>query len=134
MLAIGLLGLAHMQSFGLLNVEKAYQRSQASELAYAIADKMRANFTNAGSYLTSFMVPAAATAKANCKTTTGYSAGALAENDLFEWNQQMTAQQPGPTGVITLAGVNYIFAITWVDAGNGDVDLEDPSFEVSFSL
>jgi len=133
-LGIGLLGLAHMQSFGLLNVEKAYQRSQATVLAYAIADKMRANVTTAGSYLTSFMDPVDAAAQAGCKTTTGCSVGALAENDLFEWNQQLASELPGATGAITLAGGNYTVAITWDDTGNGVVDEDDPSFEVSFSL
>lgn len=133
-LGVGLLGLAHMQSFGLLNVEKAYQRSQATVLAYSIADKMRANVTTAGSYLTSFMDPATAAAQANCKTTTGCSVGALAENDLSEWNEQLTSELPGATGAITLADGNYTVAITWDDTGNGVVDGDDPSFEVSFSL
>lgn len=133
-LGIGLLGLAHMQSFGLLNIEKAYQRSQATVLAYAIADKMRANVTTANNYLTTFMDPAAATAQPNCKTTAGCSVGALAENGLFEWQSEMTDQLPGASGTITFADGNYTVAITWDDNGDGVTDADDPDFAVSFSL
>jgi type IV pilus assembly protein PilV len=133
-LAIGLLGLAHMQSFGLLNIERAYQRSQATVLAYAIADKMRANVTTANSYLTTFMDPAVAAAQPDCKTTSGCSVGALAENDLFEWQSELTSQLPGATGAITFADGNYTVAITWDDNGDGATDEDDPNFAVSFSL
>jgi len=133
-LGIGLLGLAQMQAFGLLNVERAYQRSQATVLAYAIADKMRANVTTANSYLTTFMPAADASAQPDCKTTSGCTVAALAENDLFEWNQELTAQLPGATGTIALVDGNYTVAIVWDDTGDGVVDESDPSFEVSFAL
>jgi len=138
-LAVGLLGLAHMQSFGLLNVERAYQRSQATVLAYSMADKMRAHVglpedsvANLSRYLSSFMAPAAAEPVPDCKSTTGCSANEMAENDLFEWNQQLTEQIPGATGTITLVDGNYIVAITWDDNGDGVVDSADPSFETGF--
>ncbi len=133
-LAIGLLGLAHMQSFGLLNIERAYQRSQATVLAYAIADKMRANVTTAGSYLSSVIDPAAAQAKPDCLSTSGCNVADLAENDLFEWNQSLVSQLPSATGAITLADGNYTVSITWDDNGDGVVDTQDPSFATSFSL
>jgi type IV pilus assembly protein PilV len=133
-LGIGVLGLAQMQAFGLLNVERAYQRSQATVLAYAIADKMRANVTTANSYLTEFMPAADASAQSDCKTTSGCTVAALAENDLFEWNEELTAELPGATGTIVLVDGNYTVAIVWDDSGDGVVDENDPSFEVSFAL
>ena len=42
-LAIGLLGLAGLQAYGLQNNHGAYVRSQASLLSYDIVDSMRAN-------------------------------------------------------------------------------------------
>lgn len=138
-LAIGLLGLAHMQSFGMLNIERAYQRSQATLLAYTIADKMRAHVglptdstLNLSRYLSSFMAPDEAEAKPNCKTTTGCSADDMAENDLFEWNEALTAQLPGATGTISLVDDNYIVAIVWDDTGDGVVGEDDPVFSMSF--
>jgi type IV pilus assembly protein PilV len=138
-LAIGLLGLAHMQSFGMLNIERAYQRSQATLLAYAIADKMRAHVglptdstANLGRYLSSFMAPEDASAKPNCKSTTGCSADDMAENDLFEWNQALTTQLPQASGTISLVNENYIVAIVWDDNGDGAVGQDDPVFSMSF--
>ena len=46
-LAVGLLGLAGLQATSLRNNQSAYNRSQATQLAYDLADRMRANFTEA---------------------------------------------------------------------------------------
>ena len=46
-LAVGLLGLAGLQATGLRNNLSAYNRSQATQLAYDMADRMRANVDDA---------------------------------------------------------------------------------------
>jgi type IV pilus assembly protein PilV len=46
-LSIGLLGLAGLQASSLRNSQSAYFRSQATEMAYDIADRMRANLAGA---------------------------------------------------------------------------------------
>lgn len=55
-LAIGLLGLAGLQAYGLQNNHSAYVRSQASLLSYDIVDSMRANRSSAvnGNYNVNF--------------------------------------------------------------------------------
>lgn len=55
-LAIGLLGLAGLQAYGLQNNHGAYIRSQASLLSYDIVDSMRANRGSAlnGNYNVNF--------------------------------------------------------------------------------
>jgi type IV pilus assembly protein PilV len=55
-LAIGLLGLAGLQAYGLQNNHGAYIRSQASLLSYDIVDSMRANRNGAlnGNYNVDF--------------------------------------------------------------------------------
>ena len=50
--SIGLLGLAAMQATGLRNNHSAYHRSQATVLAYDIADRMRSNVSSMLSYVT----------------------------------------------------------------------------------
>lgn len=50
--SIGLLGLAAMQATGLRNNHSAYHRSQATVLAYDIADRMRSNAISMASYVT----------------------------------------------------------------------------------
>ena len=46
-LAVGLLGLAGLQATSLRNNQSAYNRIKATQLAYDIADRMRANYTEA---------------------------------------------------------------------------------------
>ncbi len=65
-----MLGLAAMQAKGLQNNHSAYHSSQATVLAYDIADRMRANKSTIGNYLTSYMNLAQATEaglSAGCK-------------------------------------------------------------------
>ena len=43
MLAVGLIGLAGLQAISLRNIQRAYNRSQATQFAYVSADRMHAN-------------------------------------------------------------------------------------------
>ena len=61
-LAVGLLGLAGLQATSLRNNQSAYNRSQATQLAYDIADRMRANSAGIASY-TAIMPISTANAK-----------------------------------------------------------------------
>ncbi len=120
--SIGLLGLAAMQATGLRNNHSAYQRSQATVLAYDIADRMRANtsleikicqdcnpknrFINTGAidnYLTRFMTHTAANVQADCETVSGCTRAQIAENDLANWNTALTTAIPSATATITCA-------------------------------
>lgn len=79
-MAIGLLGIAAMQTAALRNNQSALERSQAVIQSYAILDAMRANRAQAmaGGYNTGALtcvVPAAA--------------GTLAQNDLAAWMQSV---------------------------------------------
>jgi len=49
-LAIGLLGIAGLQATNLKNNQSAYNRSQATLLAYDMADRIRANSSEAISF------------------------------------------------------------------------------------
>jgi type IV pilus assembly protein PilV len=144
-LAVGLLGLAGLQATSLRNNLSAYNRSQATQLAYDLADRMRANVAGKATYTS--ILPGAATAKTNCLPTilptTGCSPAEMAENDLFEWNRNLvatTALPLGlPLGVGTIADTSpptgvYTITITWDDDRNGIVDAKDPSFTTSFQL
>ncbi len=133
-LAVGLLGLAGLQTTGLRSNLSAYHRSQATQLAYDIADRMRANKTAANNYLTSFMTPANASIQNDCSTTSNTCTAAdMAENDLFQWNQFLTSAStlPGGTATITVAGRIYTIQITWTDR---DPNKANPVFLMSFEL
>ena len=133
-LTVGLLGTAHMQTTGLVNNQRAYQRSQATLLAYDIADRMRANRSSIGSYLTSHMALKDATAQADCKSTISCTSAKMAENDLYEWKTALATDLRGVNGLITLTGDTYMISVAWDDNNDGVTDGDDPNFQVSFRL
>lgn len=134
-LAMGLLGFAALQAVTLRNSQSAYNRSVATQLAYDIADRMRANnVTAAPQYLSSTMAANAATAQATCTTTAGCTSNQMAENDLFEWNRGVQLLPMGQSTIAVVGGV-YSVTINWDDNGDGLVDPNnDPNFIMSFSL
>lgn len=98
-LAVGLLGLAGLQVFGLRNNHNAYMRSQANLLAYDMIDRMRANrggFAN-GSYNNP-----AATEHGSCVSTTGCNTEEMAEHDIFEWSNNCSELLPNCVVVVCL--------------------------------
>lgn len=155
-LAVGLLGMAGLQATSLGNNQSAYNRSQATQLAYDMADRMRANVADAGllagsAYLGA--VPAASIA--GCTAVAGCTPAQMAQNDLFEWNRDIgntlpTSPAALATGTIVLAGTVFTITINWDDNRDGDADgnggaLEgdtdvdgdtddDPFFQTSFQL
>lgn len=134
-LAIGLLGLAGLQATGLKQNHSAYIRSQVTQLAYDIADRMRANMTAVDSYLTTD--PASATVQVACTTTTGCPPDLMAKNDLYEWNLALTSvlpPSPFHEATISIATGIYTISITWDDNRDGEINGNDPNFLVSFGL
>ena len=130
-LAVGLLGLAGLQATSLGNSQSAYNRNQATQLAYDLADRMRSNKLEVATYTT--ILPGAATAKANCLTTTGCLPSNMAENDLFEWNKAVRDTLPNGVGTIAVAAGVFTITITWDDDRDGD-DSNNPNFQTSFRL
>ena len=98
-LTIGLLGLAGLQVTALRNNHNAYLRSQVSQLAYDLSDRIRAN--PIGLRTGSYDNPTAAQTAA-CLTTTGCSTAELARHDVYEWNADLANRLPGGSGVVCL--------------------------------
>ena len=119
-LALGLLGLAAMQATTLKNNQSAYFRSQATQFAYDIADRMRANKLEASKYAASTYattnIVALTAGVNNCKATTGCTPAQLATNDLYEWKGQVSGTLPNGTVLISTPGNNiFTITITWDD-------------------
>jgi len=134
-LAIGLLGLARLQATGLMNNQSAYQISQATVLAYDLADRMRANTAGINTYLTSNTTLAEADAageQEGCVSTSGCTSALMAQNDLREWYLDLTASLPSPAGLITVAGGVFTITINWDINRDGSVDQNDANYQVSF--
>jgi len=133
--AIGLLGLAVLQTTGLRNNQTAYQGSQAAVLAYDMADRMRANMGSIANYRSNYMTLAAATAagvQEGCATATGCSTAQLAQNDLREWQAKLIESLPLGTGTITAVGDIYTVSVSWDRNRDGAVNGGDVPFQVSF--
>ena len=106
-LSIGLLGLAALQTTGLRSNQMASMRTTATQLAYDISDRMRANpqavaDTTNDPYVIAHD-DAAPTIATNCKTT-DCTPAQLATYDLAQWKNALVSAQnglPGGLGEIT---------------------------------
>ena len=124
-LAIGLLGLAGLQAIGLQQNHSAYQRTQATLLAYDIADRMRANIDAIDNYRTA--VPQS---KPACLTSPGCASIVMAQHDLYEWDLALKDALPTPVAAITNgAAGTYLIRITWLDDRKNNTNTQ---FDMSF--
>ena len=137
-LAIGLLGLAGLQATSLRNTQSAYFRSEATQLAYGMADRMRANAANAR-LLAGSAYLGAGTQVDTCKAAPGCTPAQMAQNDVYEWNQYIdNALGVRATGTIAAVPVaaptGFTITINWDDNRDDNVDASDPNFQMSFRL
>ena len=96
-LAVGLLGLAGMQGVSMRNNHSAYLRSQAVQLAYDMADRVRSNFEFSPNF-----DGITAAENSNCESTSGCEASAMAANDFYQWTQEIATILPAGDGIICL--------------------------------
>lgn len=126
-LSVGLLGVAAMQQVGLRSSHTAHVRSQATALAYDIADRMRANRVAAlaGGYNTPYtdaLIPGN-----NCLGTTPADRAAC---DLTQWKAALRLALPGGEGRIQLepqgpAGARIVrIWLRWDDERSGVPSIE----------
>jgi type IV pilus assembly protein PilV len=137
-MSIGLLGMASLQLNGMRSNQGAYLRTQASMLAYDIADRMRANSERAiaGDY-DDFDTDATEVSDPGCLDgAAGCSASSVSQTDLFEWTQRVTgaagtiALLPDAQGVITRGDENkFTVAITWNETERDKVTSRNYTFE-----
>ena len=113
-LAIGLLGLAGLQATSLRFNSSAYFRSQATNLAYDMADRMRVNrqATLGGAYdPEDFESPPPACAVGVVDPT-----ATLAEQDIQAWRNSLGCTLPLGTGSIARNGDVFTITIQWDDS------------------
>jgi type IV pilus assembly protein PilV len=113
-LSIGLLGLAGLMASSLKNSHSAYQRTQATWLAYDALDRMRANrqVALAGGY--------------NLALGAAPGGSGLAAIDLGEWDAALTNTLPEGDGSIAVAAGGVVKVIVqWNDTrGTGGIAAE----------
>ncbi|NOS87695.1 MAG: type IV pilus modification protein PilV [Methylococcaceae bacterium] len=139
-LSIGLLGLAGLQATSLKSNQSAYHRSQATQLAYEMADRMRANRVYAKVLLNNVYTttdPAEAQVQPTCFSAStcpetlqldedgnsycpvtevvGCTAAQMAQNDLREWSDAINSTLPSGMGTISNNGSIFTITLSWTE-------------------
>lgn len=120
-LSIGLLGLAGLMASSLKNSHSAYQRTQATWLAYDALDRMRANrqVALAGGY--------------NLALGATPGGSDMAATDLSQWNTALSNTLPAGQGSIAVAAGGAVTVIVqWDDTRSGGLAAQQ--FQVDSQL
>lgn len=133
-LSVGVLGLISMESLALRSNQTAYHRSQATILAYDLADRIRANRGELSStYETSFPEGAAPSSVASCSgVSTACDSVALAQDDLYQWYQKVEKVLPSVSLSVTSLSPNVTIELQWDGDRSGTIDEKDPVFSTTF--
>ena len=96
-MAIGLLGMAGLQTESLRNTQIAYFRTQAAVLGNDVVERARANLqgVEAGSYNSNDGL-----ANSDCNSLTGCTSAQLAGNDIAEWKAALADNLPAGAGTV----------------------------------
>ncbi len=97
--AVGFIGAARLQTFGLAMNNSAQVRQKATLLGYQMADRIRAN--QAGVTVHAYDSPVAGDT-ACLSNASGCTPVQLAAADVGEWQGEIAAQLPGATGVVCI--------------------------------
>jgi len=115
--AIGLLGVVSLQTTGMRLVHDSDMNSKAMMLASSMADKMRSNQA-ADTYIG---IDATAANARDCETTTDPNqACSVAQEDVFEWNDQIAGFLPSGSGQVTQNGATYTISVSWLESADSN--------------
>jgi type IV pilus assembly protein PilV len=133
-MAIGLLGMASLTMISLQSSQGAYLRSQATLLAYDIAERMRANHDQAITSNAYTLTTTSSTSDPGCKAT-GCTPNDQAQLDIHEWRTALTESIPGSKAIISRANGNeYTIDISWEESSALQQATADSSFELRIDL
>ncbi|AGA91848.1 type IV pilus modification protein PilV [Thioflavicoccus mobilis 8321] len=122
-LSVGLLGLAGLQAVSLKMNQGSYLRVQATNLAYEIADAMRANIdrTNAATAAASVAAYESATSSVACDTAyVRPTSGLVKDNDIAEWRNRLACLLPsGGGGIAVTSNTTVTITVTWDETRQG---------------
>jgi type IV pilus assembly protein PilV len=144
--SVGLLGAAAMVINGLESNRNAYLRTQASILAYDMADRIRANVSQVDSY-GGFSFDAGdelPTVPACYSSEGGCNAASMGNVDKAQWASALAMSDggvillPEAQGTIVQSGDEFVVTITWVqpqwNEGDGEIQNQGQNFVLSFNL
>jgi type IV pilus assembly protein PilV len=113
-LVLGLLGVAALNANAVGFNQSAYMRSQAVNLAYDVADRMRTNRqrARAGDYNVGYADPATPlTCTPDLSPT-----GTIAAQDLAGWKNEVACMLPDGDASIVLNGSVFTVSVRWNDS------------------
>lgn len=112
-LSIGLLGLAGLQATSLQFNHSANLRSQATNLAYEMTDRMRANRD------------AALNGQYNLALTATPSAGTVPGDDLTAWRDALSDRLPSGAGSVQVDGNGIATVVVqWDDSRGAETEMQ----------
>jgi type IV pilus assembly protein PilV len=123
-LAIGLLGMASLQTTSLQQTTGSQARTQAIFLAEDLVERIRANRPNRSDYVLN--APNAVA----CNTDFAIDNTVVAANDLSEWRNSLACLLPGGNGEVAVNGDVITVDVTWspredlADLDDGELTLE----------
>lgn len=135
-LAVGLLGMASLMLHSMKSNQSSYQRTQASLLAYDMAERLRLNPTIATSGGTNYVIASTANpgSAVTCPSGTCTAAQSSAV-DVYEWSKAINDQQLNGTvarnGNLYTINVSWDVSFTAADSGCGAGQC---SFELKVNL
>lgn len=121
-LAVGLLGVASMQTQSLKGTANANNRSLAMYLANDITDRMRANRLATGNG--KYNAIANASASPDCVSSV-CTPDQLAARDLYEWKDNIERMLPSGTATISRSGNIFTITVGWIDKINAEASTSD---------
>lgn len=127
-LSVGLLAVAGMQQIGLRNSHSAHLRSQATALAYDIADRMRANVVRARAQEYDVEMDDDFPDLDTCPAA---NPAEQVQCDLAEWGDALDRVLPRGDGSVDIGAVDpatgvqtAVVIVRWDDSRNADDPLE----------
>ena len=126
-ISIGLLGMAGLQTSGIQQSHNSYLKTQASMLAYDMADRMRSNLAGvaAGHYNAVDSMDSPITSAPGCiSSNTACSASDTATYDVYQWTNSsaegsIASLLPSGYGMISQNGGVFTITVLWDEARTG---------------
>lgn len=134
-LAVGLLGMASLMLHSMKSNQSSYQRTQASLLAYDMAERLRLNPTIAtagNSYVIGSTASPGSAVTCPSGTCTAAQSSAV---DVYEWSKAINDQQL--SGTVTRNGNIYTINVSWdvsFTAADNGCGAGQCSFELKVNL
>lgn len=124
--SIGLLGLAGIQATAIQNNNSAYTRTVSMQLAYNMADVLRASTDNTGNIIAAFegittAIPSSATScvQKNLAGAPLCTETDLANFEIFHWKKRIEKELASGLGSISKTGDVFTITIMWDDERTG---------------